>query len=373
MVERERGPLDSATERQTMRWLVSRGLPVRDAAALPALLRDGVLLGDLLKGLDPELDLTGFNRRVLSRTPALANLEIVLGAVWRKSALGKSMPSAGEIYDQRRERIFSLLRVIMEVYVLRAMRRRNRDFLHWMRRVLVPYAMVVPADVSDADLDSSVGAAALWRFLSDGVALFAMAHSCWPASLRPAPHASSLCYAPQSKQDAESNLQIALGCFNELNVPVFVSACEFGARPADHILLLQVHSIFNALQSRHGQHAGLAAPALRDLRFKDHERLLQRLSHLTSTQQLQAEALLHKKSALEAECRALLEVRYQRAMEAVKYELLVRRHERREALESSVGLSRSFVSDAEVHDDPLTQVLEHDLSIQGAGVFTEND
>jgi hypothetical protein len=53
-----------------------------------AKLKDGVLLGDLLKRLDPDLNLTGFNRRVLSRKPALANLEIVLGAVWRKSALG---------------------------------------------------------------------------------------------------------------------------------------------------------------------------------------------------------------------------------------------------------------------------------------------
>ncbi len=47
-----------------------------------------MLLGDLLKGLDPQLDLTGFNRRVLSRGAALTNLEIVLGAVWRKSAIG---------------------------------------------------------------------------------------------------------------------------------------------------------------------------------------------------------------------------------------------------------------------------------------------
>ncbi len=47
-----------------------------------------MLLGDLLKGLDPQLDLTGFNRRVLSRGAALTNLEIVLGGVWRKSAIG---------------------------------------------------------------------------------------------------------------------------------------------------------------------------------------------------------------------------------------------------------------------------------------------
>ena len=47
-----------------------------------------MLLVDLLKGLDPQLDLTGFNRRVKSRGAALANLEIVLGAVWRKSAIG---------------------------------------------------------------------------------------------------------------------------------------------------------------------------------------------------------------------------------------------------------------------------------------------
>ena len=88
------------------------------------------------------------------------------------------------------------------------MRRRNREMLQWIRRVLAPYALVVPggrlearlpfflplcvckpvfaegrcsrvlvADlVMDADLDSAAGMTALWRFLGDGVALFCIAH-----------------------------------------------------------------------------------------------------------------------------------------------------------------------------------------------------
>ena len=150
------------TERHVFQWLLSRGIPVSDAASLPGVLKDGVLLVDLLKGLDPMLDLTGFNRRVLSRGPALANLEIVLGAVWRKSALGKCMPTAEEIYEGRRERVFSLLRVIMEVYVLRGMCRRNRELLQWIHKVLAPYSIVVPDHVMDADLDSSAGVSVLW-------------------------------------------------------------------------------------------------------------------------------------------------------------------------------------------------------------------
>ena len=150
------------TERHVFQWLLSRGIPVSDAASLPGVLKDGVLLVDLLKGLDPLLDLTGFNRRVLSRGPALANLEIVLGAVWRKSALGKCMPTAEEIYEGRRERVFSLLRVIMEVYVLRGMCRRNRELLQWIQKVLAPYSIVVPDHVMDADLDSSAGVSVLW-------------------------------------------------------------------------------------------------------------------------------------------------------------------------------------------------------------------
>ncbi len=146
-----------------MRRAARAGAPVAGSCPCAAKLKDGVLLGDLLKGLDPQLDLTGFNRRVLSRGAALTNLEIVLGAVWRKSAIGmgtwrcgrdgahagcgcpraracacawlargvrptcqaptgpnmivagKCMPSAEELYDEKRERVFSLLRVIMEV------------------------------------------------------------------------------------------------------------------------------------------------------------------------------------------------------------------------------------------------------------------
>ena len=40
-------------------------------------------------------------------------------------------------------------------------------------------------------------------------------------------------------------------------MPVLVSVPEFAARPTDHILLLQVHSIYCSLGSKHGQHAGI--------------------------------------------------------------------------------------------------------------------
>lgn len=92
-------------------------------------LRDGVILGKLLHGLDPQLELIGFNWKVKSKKPALANLELVLGAVWRKGALCRAMPTAEEMFEGKRDRVFSLLQVIMEVYLLRSMRRRNKDLL----------------------------------------------------------------------------------------------------------------------------------------------------------------------------------------------------------------------------------------------------
>ena len=97
-----------------------------------------------------------------------------------------------------------------------------------------------------------------------------------------------------------------------------------------------------------GQHAGLDAHALRDLKFKDHDRLLELLARLTSSQQEQIEALQHKTSMLETECGELLETRYHRAMEAVKYELLARKQERRrEGTDNSLGLSQSQSMDAD--------------------------
>ena len=44
---------------------------------------------------------------------------------------------------------------------------------------------------------------------------------------------------------------------------------------------------------------------------------------------LHSDTFQQKKTALEAECRELLETRYQRATEAVKYELLVKRNDSR--------------------------------------------
>jgi hypothetical protein len=99
--------LHSALERQITRWIASRGfadeLDATDAdggaatADLPARLRDGVLLGRLLEGLDPGLRLTGFNRKARSRAAAIANLELVLAAVWRRAPLARDMPSAEEV------------------------------------------------------------------------------------------------------------------------------------------------------------------------------------------------------------------------------------------------------------------------------------
>ncbi len=106
---RSRAPsthIHSAWERQITRWIASRGFADElgtidsDGAAavdLPARLRDGVLLGRLLEGLEPGLRLTGFNRKARSRAAAIANLELVLAAVWRRAPLARDMPSAEEV------------------------------------------------------------------------------------------------------------------------------------------------------------------------------------------------------------------------------------------------------------------------------------
>jgi hypothetical protein len=89
-------------ERQLSRWLGSRGLALDLIHAdsnpdLSSQLKDGVLLGRLLEGLEPGLRLTGFNRKARSRAAALANLELVLAAVWRRAPLARDMPSAEEV------------------------------------------------------------------------------------------------------------------------------------------------------------------------------------------------------------------------------------------------------------------------------------
>jgi hypothetical protein len=76
--------------------------------------------------------LKGFNRRVLTRAAAITNIELVLGAVWRKGALPAAMPTAEQVYQGKRERIMSLLHVILDVFYLRPMRRKHADFVQWV-------------------------------------------------------------------------------------------------------------------------------------------------------------------------------------------------------------------------------------------------
>lgn len=49
---------------------------------------------------------------------------------------------------------------------------------------------------------------------------------------------------------------------------------------------------------------------------------------MSAAVRLHTDTFQQRKKALEEECRELLETRYQRAMEAVKYELLVKRNDR---------------------------------------------
>ncbi|EKX38680.1 hypothetical protein GUITHDRAFT_144071 [Guillardia theta CCMP2712] len=296
------GRAAAAGERQVARWLQSRGLTDVDAERVEERLKDGVLLGNLLLGLDPGLDMRGFNRRVLSRKPALSNLEMILSAVWRKGALGKAMPSAAEIYDGRRDKIFSLLRMIIEVYVLRPARKKHREMLQWIHKVISPYNMELPKNVLSADLDSPTGVTTVWQALSNGVVL----------------------KVEEEKQDQQEEEMIS----------VIIEPKEFLLRPSDDIFLLQLNLIFTCLYNRHGQHAGIDVLSLGELRlkdqklyaeqdetccrFKDHNRLQERLNRIMAAHSARADDLTRAKALLEDECKELLEIRYEKAMEAVR-------------------------------------------------------
>ena len=56
-----------------------------------------------------------------------------------------------------------------------------------------------------------------------------------------------------------------------LQVAVLVSVSEFAARPADHMFLLQIHSILNALGNRFGQYAGVSYDNARESAFFRHK------------------------------------------------------------------------------------------------------
>ena len=310
-------------ERQFVRWLLSRGLTGVQEGSIAEQMRDGTVLAELIIGLDPKLELKGLNKRALSRAAALANIELSLGAVWRKGALPAAMPSAEEVYLGRRERVMSLLHVVLDVFFLRPQRKRHTLFLQWVQSVVEPYNISLSEEALQADITTAKGAEVLWRQLADGVVLFCIAHSAWPASLRPAPHASSIFAYPHSPAEAQSNLATAFSCLAQLQVPVFITPEEFASPPAHAMLLLQSYTLHAALAAQVGQHAGQTASALADKSFRDHGRLLEREYVIRNVELGCFKGFREREAALEAECQHLYQLRHDKSAEAATYEALL--------------------------------------------------
>ena len=86
------------------------------------------------------LKFQGFNRRCLSRKPAINNLEQGLQVIWSRTPLAKHMATLEELYEGRPpEKTHLFVSELFDVMVVRRCRGSLRAVLQWLHAVLKCY------------------------------------------------------------------------------------------------------------------------------------------------------------------------------------------------------------------------------------------
>lgn len=82
--------------------------------------QSGVLLCQLVEATAPNVPLNGVNTRPRARAACINNLEKALRVIYNHTKVRQAkVPSAGDIYDQKEERIAILLAEMLEAQVIR--------------------------------------------------------------------------------------------------------------------------------------------------------------------------------------------------------------------------------------------------------------
>eukprot|EP00741_Cyanophora_paradoxa_P006647 tig00001029_g6430.t2 len=243
--------------------------------------RSGILLCALVQHLAPDVQILGINKKVLSKQPALNNIEKALSIIWKRSRRAQYIPSAEEIYEKKPEKVYSLLHEVVEAFVLsdargaavaKEMRRFYGDALRPYGKLLSHHAF---------SFAKKGGEALLWEDFGSGAALACVLHrhiACKaqrPVAQYPKlpvpehiPDLSRVYCQPENEEEARANVGYVLELLRMNGLPCFWTVDEFFAKQRDdEFLLLQLHALFRVFSA-----AGDPGPDPTGVQFLDERR-----------------------------------------------------------------------------------------------------
>lgn len=100
-------------------------------------LKTGVLLCNILKFHQPNLDFSGVNANVRARKPCLNNIEKALSVMYQKGVPSRYVLTADEIFDgAKAERIWLMLKNIFEVFAMHDVNVLRPKILAWITSIV---------------------------------------------------------------------------------------------------------------------------------------------------------------------------------------------------------------------------------------------
>ncbi len=211
---------------------------------------NGLLLANLVKKLNPDVQFVHLNEKPLAKKAALENLEQALGHVWRSKSLNNSrIPTALDIYGGNTAKTAVLLNELYGVYVLKPLYKNAIKMLKWYHYVLRQYQRALPDYIfDDGDLSG------VWPHFQSGTALFCvMYHFFGQTQIGSGSNAQRIdplrmVGDPTSICDFRENLTYVFHLLRLLGVDILWTAEDWISNPDTEFILLQLQYIYDFLR-----------------------------------------------------------------------------------------------------------------------------
>lgn len=104
-------------------------------------LKSGILLCNILKFHQPNLDFTGVSEKARAKKQCLNNIERALSILYQKGAPPRCIPTSEEVFeaDRNPEKIWVLLRTVFEVFAMHDVALLLPKIVKWLNRALAHF------------------------------------------------------------------------------------------------------------------------------------------------------------------------------------------------------------------------------------------
>lgn len=203
-------------------------------------LKTGVLLCNVLKFHQTNLDFAGLNLAVRSRKPCLNNLEKAIQVMCQKGVPTRYVLTAEEIFDgQKVERIWLMMKQIFEVFAMHDMKMLKAQIIGWLSSIVQFFD-----HRHQFDMTVNWKSEEFYNQIKTGLPIFyvLLLYTQQPSAQQmPLLDASRIYEIPQSRQELKENLTYVVQMQYHLNIPIYLMPEDYIDRFQPNFVLLMLY------------------------------------------------------------------------------------------------------------------------------------